>query len=406
MVQVYGRQGDFMKVAFSVFGGSGWTGGINYLRNLLSAVAELPGKPIESILFIAPETPPESVVMLRPFLARPPVVVDGWSNDGWSRLKRLAGSALLQRDFVSEAAFRREGVDVVFQHAAWYGLFFRLPTLAWIADFQHKHLPHMFSRANNIKRDLGYWALSYSATQVMLSSQDALGDCEHFFPLTRGKTCVLPFCVQLPASTQNVSSEDVCVLYQLPERYFYLPNQLWKHKNHLAVVEALRMLKHSYPDIVVVATGNPADARNPAHPQAVLTKVEEYGLESSFRFLGLVPYAHIMPLMHGALAMVNPSLFEGWSTTVEEAKAMGVPLLLSSIGVHQEQATTNVSFFDPLQPEAIAECLVQCWQQHDRSQRAAEGKQAADTYRQKRAEFAQRFVDILTQTQMQAREKS
>ena len=395
-----------MRVAFSVFGGTGWTGGINYLRNLLSAVAELPGKPIEPVLFIAPETSPESVAMLTPFLTQPPVIVEGWSSRKWNRLQRLAGSSLLQRDFVSEAAFRREGVDVVFQHAAWYGLLFGLPTLAWIADFQHKHLPHMFSKSNNIKRDLGYWALSHSATQVMLSSQDALRDCEHFFPRTRGKTAVLPFCVQLPSRTQTIAPEELRALYQLPERYFYLPNQLWKHKNHLAVIEALRILKLRHPNLVVVATGNPADARNPAHPQTVLDKVQEYGLASNFRFLGLVPYAHIMPLMRGALAVVNPSLFEGWSTTVEEAKAMGVPLLLSNIGVHLEQATANASFFDPFQPESIADCLGSFWNQYDPTHRAATEQQAFNAYSQKRIEFAQQFFDIASKTAMQAKGKS
>lgn len=344
--------------------------------------------------------------MLTPYLAQPPVVVNGWSARKWSRLQRLAGSALLQRDFVSEAAFRREGIDVVFQHAAWYGLLFGLPTLAWIADFQHKHLPHMFSKANNIKRDLGYWALSHSATQVMLSSQDALRDCEHFFPRTRGKTAVLPFCVQLPSHAQAMTANELRSLYQLPERYFYLPNQLWKHKNHLAVIEALRILKQHYPNLVVVATGNPSDARNPAHPQAVLAKVQQYGLTSSFRFLGLVPYAHIMPLMRGALAVVNPSLFEGWSTTVEEAKAMGVPLLLSNIGVHMEQATTNASFFDPLQPESIAQCIGNFWGQYDPSHRTATEQLAIEAYRLKRVEFAQNFVDIVSRTSQRATHQS
>ncbi|BDT73272.1 hypothetical protein os4_28200 [Comamonadaceae bacterium OS-4] len=391
-----------MKVAFSVFGGTGWTGGINYLRNLLSAVSELPGNPIEPVLFIAPETSHESVAMLTPYLAQPPVVVKGWSASKWSRLQRLAGSALLQRDFVSEAAFRREGIDVVFQHAAWYGMLFGLPTLAWIADFQHKHLPHMFSKANNIKRDLGYWALSYSATQVMLSSQDALRDCEHFFPSTRDKTAVLPFCVQLPSHAQAITADELRSQYQLPDRYFYLPNQLWKHKNHLAVIEALRILKQRYPNLVIVATGNPSDARNPAHPEAVLAKVQQYGLSSSFRFLGLVPYAHIMPLMRGAVAVVNPSLFEGWSTTVEEAKAMGVPLLLSNIGVHLEQATTDASFFDPSQPESIAECLGSFWDQYDPSHRTATEQLATEAYRLKRVEFAQNFVDIVSKTSQRA----
>jgi len=62
--------------------------------------------------------------------------------------------------------------------------------------------------------------------------------------------------------------------------------------------------------------------------------------------------------MRVAGAVINPSLFEGWSTTVEEAKSMGVPMLLSDIGVHREQAEGRASFFDPHAPETLADLLV------------------------------------------------
>jgi glycosyltransferase involved in cell wall biosynthesis len=42
--------------------------------------------------------------------------------------------------------------------------------------------------------------------------------------------------------------------------------------------------------------------------------------------------------MRASTALINPSLFEGWSTTVEEAKSTGTPMILSDLGVHREQA--------------------------------------------------------------------
>ena len=51
-----------------------------------------------------------------------------------------------------------------------------------------------------------------------------------------------------------------------------------------------------------------------------------------------LPYAELLVLMQGARALINPSRFEGWSTSVEEARTLGVPMLLSSIAVHREQA--------------------------------------------------------------------
>ena len=65
-----------------------------------------------------------------------------------------------------------------------------------------------------------------------------------------------------------------------------------------------------------------------------------YHLEKNFIFLGVIPYKDVLGLMRAAVAVINPSVMEGWSTTVEEAKSLGLPLILSDIPVHREQATT------------------------------------------------------------------
>ncbi len=382
------------RVAFTVFGGDGWTGGINYLRNLLSALADLPNRPVEPVLFVAPETPTDAIATLRPFLVQPPVVVSGWGIS--NRARRLLGSAILQCDEVSLRAFRDQRIDVVFQHAAWYGFRFPIPTLAWIADFQHRHLPKMFSRANRIKRDLGYAALSRCATRLMVSSEDAKQDCQHFFPASRGNISVIPFCVTPPDFSTQSSLEEVRRFHELPARYFYMPNQFWRHKNHILVLEALHQLKMRGNSVLVVATGKAADSRNPKHPQEVLQLAKHYGLSREFRFLGLVPYEHVLPMAMGSVALINPSLFEGWSTTVEEAKALGVPMVLSDIPLHREQAGSLARYFDPLDANALAMSLLDAWQNLPGAEMRSElQQQAVKAYAHTRTVFAKRFVELI-----------
>ena len=61
--------------------------------------------------------------------------------------------------------------------------------------------------------------------------------------------------------------------------------------------------------------------------------------------------------MRASIAVINPSLIEGWSTTVEEAKSLGVPLILSDIPVHREQ-NQEVMFFDPRSARSLAETML------------------------------------------------
>ena len=56
-------------------------------------------------------------------------------------------------------------------------------------------------------------------------------------------------------------------------------------------------------------------------------------------------------------AVINPSRFEGWSTSVEEAKTFQKPLLLSDIAVHREQAPTLGHFFPVDDPLALADIM-------------------------------------------------
>ena len=135
--------------------------------------------------------------------------------------------------------------------------------------------------------------------------------------------------------------------YNLPEHFFYLPNQFWRHKNHRIVIEALHISKQKGYDLVVAASGKPEDHRHSHHYETLQSLVHSRGLADNFRFLGMVPRQHVFALMRACTALVNPSLSEGWSTTVEEAKLLGVPMLLSNLRVHMEQAGDSARYFDP-----------------------------------------------------------
>ncbi len=282
-----------MRVAFTLIGGAGWTGGINYLENLLSALSEQAECNITPILFAGTDADTKVLDRLSPYLGEPPILSAVWNNNKQMRIMRLLCGFGLQRDYFAESEFKKAKIDVVFQHAAWYGCLFDIPTLAWIADFQHRRLPNMFSKTNFYWRDIGYRVLSYCATRLMVSSQDAKKDCEFYYPKSIGKVVAVPFAVRMGNNVSLAELEDIRNLYQLPKKFYFLPNQFWRHKNHINVMEALKLIKESGSDLVIIASGNPVDGRNPEHPKQVFNLVEEYGLEDHFKFLGMIPFQHI-----------------------------------------------------------------------------------------------------------------
>src|SRR5690606_13928538 len=127
------------------------------------------------------------------------------------------------------------------------------------------------------------------------------------------------------------------------------------------VVEALARLKgEGRLDEVppVVLSGLAEDRRNPRHYDRLMAEAHATGVESHFRYLGLIPYDHVLSLNAACERMINPSLFEGWSTPIEEAKALGTPLLLSDLPIHREQAP-DAHFFNATS-SAAANVLLAC----------------------------------------------
>lgn len=387
-----------MRIAFEVFGGPGWMGGINYLANLLTAISELPGRPITPVLFTGPDVDPEILSRLSPYLFEPPMQSAAWSNSAWAKRWRTVGALALRRDFAAARAFKDASIDLVFAHATWYGSRFPFPTLVWIGDFQHRVLPHMFSAVRYWKREMGFRMLTRYGTTIMASSETGCHECETFYPAARGKLAALPFVVRVPDDAMIVSPQDVRRRYNLPEKFFFMPNQFWRHKNHLGVIEALHLLKQEGQEVVVAVPGSSSDPRDPRHFPALVDKVKYYGLEGNFRLLGMIPCLDLFSLMRASIGLLNPSFYEGWSTTVEEAKSIGVPLFLSNLPVHREQVGNDCLYFDPANPFNVAEVLARAWVQGWPGPHLELEARAAEQIEQRRLDFATNFLIIAEQT--------
>jgi glycosyltransferase involved in cell wall biosynthesis len=219
-----------------------------------------------------------------------------------------------------------------------------IPTIAWIPDFQHVYLPQFFKRSDINSRNKQFNTILNRSDLVLVSSESALNDLSNFSPRNVKKARVLQFCSISPELSLN-ENEDLVSLYGLPEKFFYLPNQFWAHKNHQLVLEALALLRIQCPLVQIVCTGALSDYRSSSHIDYLMRRICELGLKDSFRLLGLIPHKHVPKLMLLSLGVINPSLFEGWSSTVEEAKTLGVPLLLSDLPVHREQTLNNDALF-------------------------------------------------------------
>lgn len=374
------------KIGICVIANEGWFGGINYFLSLLSALDQYPYPDHEYYVLTN-----RSDIFNQSYQPHINIIQCEHLTNNSERIRRL--SRHFKTNIPLAYYARRYQLDVI-THAL-PGKRFLPPTLYWMPDFQHCHLPHLFSEAELRGRDQSMDMVAERLGHLLLSSEAAENDFREFYPQYQSvKTHVLRF-VPYIQDEDLIYQQQVLDQSQLNEDFFYLPNQFWAHKNHAVVIEALFMLP---PELKVICTGSLNDYRNAAHIEQLLQRIKELGLEERFIVLGLVERNKMMSLMAQAVAVINPSLFEGWSTTVEESKYTGKKIILSDLAVHREQAPADAVYFSTQDPSALAAAMLHIWQErNDERQRAVSRfTKARINLADNRALFAEKYQAIVS----------
>jgi glycosyltransferase involved in cell wall biosynthesis len=368
----------------------GWIGGSYYLLNLLSALKQvLPEDRPEITVLGYAESDFEPVraldypeISYRVMSEHKPGAVLGFGN----RIsQKLIGRPLRYPPALDEE------IDILYP-AATHPRYRRIPhKLFWIPDFQEEYLPEMFGpeRVANRRRVRG--RVARLAREIVFSSQDAARDFRRFYPDSRARAHVLSFAVTHPDLSQ-VDIDQLRRRYELGQRRLFLvSNQFWKHKNHKVVLEALHVLAcdGQQDDFLICFSGKEEDSRNPGYVGEIRAIVQQYGLQEQVRFLGFMDRADQLRLMQTAVAVIQPSLFEGWSTVIEDAKALGVPVIASDLPVHAEQLGPEGVFFARKDARELARKILLAL-----NGQIAEGA-APGAYTGSVRAFGEQFVEIL-----------
>ena len=138
------------------------------------------------------------------------------------------------------------------------------------------------------------------------------------------------------------------------------------------------------------------DYRNPLYIEEVKTFIYNNKLDDNIKLMGLIDYDDVLYFMRYSIAVINPSFFEGWSSTVEECKSIGKNMLLSDIPIHREQNPENSLYFDPYNVDNTAEALRKNWLENRPSEPDIYlEKQAKDKLLKRTLEFAQTYENIV-----------
>ncbi|WP_051350465.1 glycosyltransferase [Dyadobacter alkalitolerans] len=337
-----------------------WIGGTYYILNLVQALNVLPDD----------EKPDISVISLNktdfhyikketgyPYLFH---VRDRSTATLWEKAVNAFSLRLLKRKVIDRRLSDR--FDLIFPNPAgnYFDLINDQKKAYWIPDFQELHLPDFFHVDELIQIKQRQIAQVYKAKKMVFSSLDAKRDFLTLYPYAKAKIYIVPFSVTHP-NIKEIDFEGVAMRYAIDRPYYFIPNQFWIHKNQFIVIEAVKLLVADNEDILVVFSGKENDYRSPEYADQLKRMVREEGLESNVKFLGFIDRKEQLVIMKNAISLIQPSLFEGWSTAIEDAKALNIKIIASELRVHFEQLTgrNDCILFNPHAAPDLAAAMAQ-----------------------------------------------
>ena len=344
-----------IRVAVPLVGGPDWMGGVVYLQNLVRANAALPkAERLDIRLVIFPHWR-GFLPLFEPILPLVSSII--FCEMEILRLPMFDG---LKVGYCPARERIFEHADIYFPLEANSGgdFFIDRPVAVWIPDLQHLHYPEFFTPEDVLHRNGVCRRIAELGRLLVFSSESACKDFDAHFPQSRVARRVLRFATRAPEQWFAPDPDQVRRKYGLPERYLLCCNQFWKHKDHGTLVRALALLKARGLEPVLACTGHPDDPRAPGYFAALRAEISALGLDAQVRILGLIDRVDQIQLVRGALCVVQPSLFEGWSTVVEDTRLLGQDMLLSDIDVHVEQAPPHGRYFRHGDPQSLADELL------------------------------------------------
>jgi len=274
------------------------------------------------------------------------LVPGGEQGSGRQRLKRLAWTQLeLPR------LARRHGASLIFTPAPEGYLGQQsIPQVVMVHDLRPISHPERSLQSLYFRS----WVppLLRRCRHVLTNSRFTAREIQRCTGVPEERISVIPLGYDTELFRQTASGE-VALGQASPGPYVLHVGQAYPHKNLQRLIRAFAQVAPLDPHLRLVLAGKP----HPTETSRLRLLALELGMERRVELRSYVPDAHLPDLYRGALALVYPSLWEGFGLPVLEAMACGTPVITSFGSGTEELAGEAALLVDPTDIHGISEAL-------------------------------------------------
>lgn len=220
-------------------------------------------------------------------------------------------------------------------------------------DLSHRDTPE-FPEVNHYReferrQDL-YTKSLPKAIAVLVDSPLGKQNVTRRYGVDEERVYVAPFAPSV--NSETASQVDIKTKYSIPEEYIYYPAQLWSHKNHVYIIDAITLLKNEGINLTAIFSGS-----NKGNLNHILSYAQSKGVSELVKYIGFAPNEEIYSLYKNSLAMVMPSFFGPTNIPPLEAFAIGAPVVYPDTDGLRDQVADAALLCDLKNPQSLAKHL-------------------------------------------------
>lgn len=251
----------------------------------------------------------------------------------------------------------KDNLDLLFVPSHTLPLFRKpgLKTVTTVHDLGVEYLPKMHQLKQRLYLDFITRFQLKTATKLIAVSEATKNDLVNKIGIDSNRVVVIYEGVDRKffKPVKDDRLRDVLRQYDLePKRYFLFVGTIQPRKNIKRLIEAFKKCESSLK-MKLVLVGSKGWLSDDIYKLP-----KKLGIEDRVRFLGRVEDKFLPSLYSGAIALVFPSLYEGFGLPILEAFACQCPVLTSNISSTSEVARNAAILVNPYRTEEITDAMI------------------------------------------------
>ncbi|MBP6335124.1 MAG: glycosyltransferase family 4 protein [Bacteroidia bacterium] len=264
------------------------------------------------------------------------------------------GFASLRLFFIIPWILHRKKVDVVIEpaHFGPFNLIKRIKRITIIHDLTPVLFPELHRWHSQVLQNIFLKGILNRTDLILANSNHTAADICKVYPQNCNKVKRIH-----PGVREIFKPEENSIVlenYKIQKSYFLFVGTIEPRKNLLTLLEAFRVFKTKSDSsfTLVIAGGNGWKS------ESFFEKLKDHPFRNDILCLGYVELSELPALYTQAVALIYPSLYEGFGLPIIEAMSCGTPVICADNSSLPEAGGDVAFYFDASDPVALSEQMI------------------------------------------------